>query len=52
MQWYDTLSEREKAKCWTLIVDFFMLLTPLGEPSHGSNSSFVKWKTWRDTAPD
>jgi hypothetical protein len=54
MQWYDTLSEKEKVKCWTLIVDFFMLPTPLGEPSHVSNSSSVKWKwkTWRDTAPD
>jgi hypothetical protein len=37
MQWYDTLSTKEKVKWWTLNLDFFMLHTPHGTPSRGSN---------------
>lgn len=33
MRWYDTSSERDKAKLWTLILDFFMLDTSHGMPS-------------------
>ena len=33
MQWYDTLSPSQKARWWTLIVDFFTLHTPHGTPS-------------------
>jgi hypothetical protein len=33
MQWYDTLPETDKAKFWTLTLDFFTLDTSLGEPS-------------------
>lgn len=33
MQWYDTLSPKQQAKLWMMIVDFCMLLTPHGEPS-------------------
>jgi len=37
MQWYDTCSPKQKAKTWTLILDFCMLLTPAGMPSRNSN---------------
>ena len=33
--WYDTLATKEKEKFWTLIVDFYTLLTPHGTPSRG-----------------
>src|SRR5690349_21554946 len=36
-QWFDTLPPKEKAKFWTLTLDFFMLPTPHGTPSRGSN---------------
>jgi hypothetical protein len=45
MQWYDICSEKEKEKFWTLIVDFFMLPTPLGAPSRALNLSFAIERT-------
>lgn len=33
MQWYDTLSPKQKEKFWTMSLDFIMLGTPLGAPS-------------------
>jgi hypothetical protein len=33
MQWYDTLSQKQRVKTWTLIVDFCMLLTAHGTAS-------------------
>lgn len=37
MQWYDTLSTKQKVKFWTLNLDFLMLGTPLGTPSRELN---------------
>jgi hypothetical protein len=35
--WYDTLDMKDKAKFWTLIVDFYTLLMPAGIASRDSN---------------
>lgn len=37
-RWYDTLPTREREKFWTLILDYYMLGTPLGTPSRDLNS--------------
>jgi hypothetical protein len=36
-QWYDTLPQKQKTKCWMLIVDFLMLGTLHGMPSRDLN---------------
>lgn len=38
MRWYDILQPKQKVKLWTLIVDFLILGTPVGMPSHEQNS--------------
>jgi hypothetical protein len=35
MDWYDTLSKKQKEKFWTLSLDFITISTPLGTPSRG-----------------
>ena len=37
MQWYDTLSPKQRVKLWILIVDFLTIGTPVGTPSRELN---------------